>query len=228
MTATPFYTDDLVTIFHGDCRDDAFAAVLADADVLVTDPPYGIDWTGAGYNGGQAGSQIANDEDTNARDDVLAVWGDRPALVFGSPLRPFPDGTKQVLVWQKAADTGMLGAINGWRRDWEAVFVLGRWPNLPACRSSVVKGGGMGYREVKATKHPHTKPVSVMRDLIAACPPGVILDPFMGSGSTLVAAQQLGRECIGFDVEAKWCTMARDRLAHLPLFLADAEAEAVS
>lgn len=138
----PYYADEMVTIYHADCRD--HIDVLAGADVMVTDPPYGIDWTGAGYNGGQAGSQIANDADTTARDDVLDVWGDRPALMFGSPLRPFPDGTKQVLVWQKAADTGMLGAINGWRRDWEAVFVLGRWPNVPAARSSVVKGGAWG------------------------------------------------------------------------------------
>ena len=95
----PYYSDDAVTIYHGDCRE--VAAWLA-ADVLITDPPYGTESVGwdVSYGRGQkrrgeAGKNstpgvIANDSDSAARDEMLGLWGDRPACLFGSPRRPDP------------------------------------------------------------------------------------------------------------------------------------------
>lgn len=83
--AEPYYQDDTVTLFHGDCRE---VANWVGADVLVTDPPYGIGyqrgrWTQDRGRSGHDG--IAGDADTTVRDAVLTLWGvDRPALVFGS------------------------------------------------------------------------------------------------------------------------------------------------
>jgi len=86
----PYYSDDSVTLYHGDCRE---VTAWLEADVLVTDPPYGISWSTHG--GGrdlrnwaprQAKAGIVGDHSTEARDDVLSLWGDRPAVVFGSPL----------------------------------------------------------------------------------------------------------------------------------------------
>lgn len=71
--------------------------------------------------------------------------------------------------------------------------------------------------------HPNEKPVALMRRLIEKCPPGVIVDPFMGSGATLVACQQLGRECIGFDVDEKWCALAASRVSQGTLFALGAD-----
>ena len=75
----PYYQDDLVTLYHGDCLE--HLDVLDQADVMVTDPPYGIDWSPAkgGYRG--KGSQtviksaIKNDRNLVARDAALAAWG---------------------------------------------------------------------------------------------------------------------------------------------------------
>ena len=80
---TPYYADDLVTLFLGDCRE--VTEWLA-ADVLVTDPPYGIGWSKgdwAAAKGRQKHDGIANDGDTSVRDGALTAWGaERPALVF--------------------------------------------------------------------------------------------------------------------------------------------------
>lgn len=76
---TPYYSDDFVTLHHGDCRE--VTAWLA-ADVLVTDPPYGMALRSS-RNGELGDLRIEGDTDLGARDAALALWGTKPALVFG-------------------------------------------------------------------------------------------------------------------------------------------------
>lgn len=207
------YEDESVTLYAGDCR--MQTAWLA-ADVLVTDPPYGISWT-RGENKARWSkphSGIANDEDTSARDEVLAMWGDRPAIVFGSFYAPYPANVRQVLVWHKPADAGVVGSVTGYRRDAEPIFLVGEWPQRTVERSSVLRSSRESIKSVvAATGHPHTKPVDLMRWLIQRCPPGVIADPFTGSGSTLRAAKDLGRRAIGVEIDPAYCEIAAGRLA---------------
>ena len=113
---TPYYEYAGITIYHGDCLELWPLWDLAGA-VMVTDPPYGIRWTVPEYNGGRAHTGIANDATTGARDAVLALWSPRPAIMFGSPVLAPPDGLRQHLVWQKPSDSGVFGAVAGWRRD---------------------------------------------------------------------------------------------------------------
>ena len=207
--ATPYYSDDLVTLYHGDCL--ALADAWTGADVLVSDPPYGIAWVGGGFNGQRKHAGIVNDATTEARDAALGQWGSKPALMFGSPKLAAPAGCKQVLVWQKPADSGVVGSVTGWRTDWEAIYVLGTWPKRTATASSVITtGGGMGSY---LNGHPHAKPVPLMERLITKCPPGVIADPFAGSGSTLVAAVNQGRKVIGVEFEERYCELIAKRLS---------------
>lgn len=150
----------------------------------------------------------------------------KPALVFGD-LRYPPAGWRHALVFRKpaATATGMFGAFLPWRKDWEPIYAIGTdWPKTPSTRSAVVATGALsagGYRGyATATGHPHTKPVDVMEQLIDACPPGAVADPFAGSGSTLVAARNLGRRAVGVELEERYCETAARRLAQTVLPLA--------
>lgn len=219
---TPYYEQDGIVIYHGDCRSILPALSF---DVIVTDPPYGIRWS-RGVNGARnskAHGGILGDEDTSARDEMLALCGGRPAVVFGSFYAPYPDGTRQVLVWHKPADAGVVGATTGFRRDAEPVFLVGEWPIKTVRWPSVIRSSADGIAAiVTATGHPHTKPVDVVMRLIDACPPGIVADPFMGSGTTLVAAKRLGRQAVGIELDEAYCEVAAKRLAQgaLPLEIA--------
>ena len=216
MTA-PYWSDDLVTLFLGDCRE--VTEWLA-ADVLCTDPPYGIGWIrGAKERRGDVGHRgIVGDADTFTRDAALFAWGDRPAAVFGSFYAPPPLTVRQILVYRKAPDAGVVGSTTGYRRDVEPIFLTGPWPRRPAAWSSVITSNALGAVHLAGRYgHPHAKPVDVMETLIAACPPGVIADPFAGSGSTLVAARNLGRQAIGVEIDERYAEKAARRLSQQPL-----------
>lgn len=159
---------------------------------------------------------IAGDGDTVARDAVLALWGERAAAVFGDLRAPMPAGSKQVLIYEKPGDAGTTNSLAGFRRDAEAVHLLGAWPRTYGGRSSILRTGarqvggqlGPGGRY----GHPHAKPVDVMEVLIAACPAGIIADPFAGAGSTLIAARNQGRQAIGVEIEERYAERAARRL----------------
>jgi DNA modification methylase len=212
----PYYQDDLIMLFHGDCREiDAWQS----ADVLITDPPYGIAWK-KGLNkraNSRAHLGIVNDEDTAARDDILQVWGSRPAAVFGSLYAPFPANHKQALVWRKPGDAGVVGSVTGWRRDVELIFLVGDWPKRTAQWSSVLDSGArmVGGSNAPAARygHPHAKPLDLMESLVMACPAGVIADPFAGSGATLMAAKLQGRRAVGVELDERYCELMALRLS---------------
>ena len=220
---SPYYADDLVTLYLGDCRE---ITAWLEADVLCTDPPYGRGWEqGWTKSERQPGVSrphlvIEGDKDSVLRDWALSAWGDRLAVVFGDLMLAPPAGNKQTLVYRKAPNAGMKGVRAGFRRDVEAIYLTGPWPSrMGEGRSSVIGTGAREHanRITGRYGHPHAKPVDVMETLIAACPPGTIADPFAGSGSTLVAARNLGRPAIGVELEERYCERAARRLSQLTI-----------
>lgn len=208
----PYYEHDGITIYHGDCRD----ILPLPCDVLVFDPPYGINWRRSVNHArnSKAHEGICNDEDTSIRDSVLHAMPNHPAVVFGSFYAAPPVHVKQVLIWHKPLDAGVVGATTGYRRDAEPIYLVGPWPRRAVSCSGVLRSSIKSISAITThTGHPHTKPVDLIRQLIDRCPTGVILDPCMGTGSTLVAAQLQNRPAIGIEIDERYCEIAAQRLA---------------
>jgi len=206
--AEPYYQDEHVTLWHGDCLTET---AWLSADVLVSDVPYGIDYRSNQRRQTLARS-IAGDKDTVARDTVLQEWGTRPALIFGTWRIERPAGTRQVLIWDTKGALGMGAMDLPWKPAHQEIYVLGR--GFTGRRTSdvltVAPVQSLGYN---GRLHPHQKPVELMQALIDKCPPGIIADPFAGSGSTLVAAKALGRKAVGVELDERYCEVIAKRLA---------------
>lgn len=213
-----YYQDDYVTLYHGNCITEH--TEWTGADVLVTDPPYGVAFVSGQRKGAANFGLIAGDASSALRDAAVAAWGDsRPAIVFGSWRVPPPVGERQRLIWAKDGTPGMGDLRMPWGTSHEDIHVLGDgWSREVAgvkrtgsvIRSSGVRGGAAG--EENRWGHPTPKPVPLMERLIAACPPGVIAEPFAGSGATIVAARGLGRRVIAVELEERHCETIAKRL----------------
>lgn len=214
---TPYYSEGGISIYHGDAL--SFAL---DADVMLTDPPFGIAYRSGSLRTAENPRGIRGDDSTAVRDGVLEEWNG-PALVFGSPKAPEPYDVRTRLVWDQDGALGMGDLSLPWKPSWQFVYVIGGpWAGSRDC------GSVLRYPPVQSVGrvHPHEKPAGLLRMLLAKCIPGRVVDPFMGSGSTLVAAKSVGRPASGIEIEEKYCEIAAKRLAQEVLdFAASGPAE---
>lgn len=216
---TPYWQGDGITLYHGDCLE---VTDWLEADVLVTDPPYGMAHVSGWDNPNRA---IANDATTDVRDGVLALWGSKPAAVFGTWKMPRPVSTRHLVIWDKSDGTGSgMGDLDAaFGNSHEEIYILGSWPRGTRTRHPSVIRTGSGLRSLSGKLgHPTPKPEGLMGLVIAAAPPGTIADPFAGSGSTLVAAKLQGRSAIGVELEERYCEIAARRLDQGVLDFGDA------
>lgn len=202
-----YYQDDFVTLYHGDCLEQT---AWLDADVLVTDPPYGMAYVSGRKK--DVSLAIKGDESLNMRENALNLWGNKPALVFGTWKQPRPTNVRQLIVWDKRGGAGFSGDLNmTWADITEEIYVLGDgWVGRrrPAIYSIPT------LPSANRPDHPTPKPVSLLEELLDCINLGaVIADPFAGSGSTLLAARNLGRKAVGVEYEEKYCELIAKRLS---------------
>jgi len=200
----------------GDCRE--VLPTLGKVDAVVTDPPYGI-----GESAGKAKTRTSGlasrlrdanryrrdygtddwDDDTADDEVAMAVAMAKWSVVFGGNYYDLPPTTCW-LVWDK---------LNG-ETDFADCELA--WTNLPKAvrRIRFLWNGCMRRERDIDREHPTQKPVDVMKWCIEHIPPPnrVILDPFMGSGTTGVAAVKLGRSFIGIEREPKYFDIACRRI----------------
>ena len=203
---TPYYSDDLLTIYHGDCRE-----WMPEADVIVTDPPYGVSLNTAYRQAGRGPLAGANDYPPVYGDDQpfdptpflgysgVVLWG---ANYYADRLPP----RGQWLVWDKRDGVGFND-----QADCELAWTSGTTGTVP--RMFVHRWNGMLKASERNDRriHPTQKPVALMAWCLSFMPDGVVLDPFMGSGSTIKAAKEAGRKAIGIEIEERYCEIAATR-----------------
>jgi site-specific DNA-methyltransferase (adenine-specific) len=221
----PYYQDEAVTLYHGDARD-VLPDLADEVDLVLTDPPYGQQFAGAGVmtakanvraDGARQGVRVAR--------QVLFCAGERMkpdahALVFChweswpdfydacSALFPIKSG----LIWHK--DRGGMGDTEmEYSRDYEVILfgAHGRRPIAGRRDGAVIKG----FPPVGSSReHPTEKPIPLLKYLIEKHAPagGLVLDPFAGSGTTLRAAKDLGRRAIGIEIEERYCEVTARRM----------------
>lgn len=210
--AEPYFDDGTVTLYLGDCRE---ITEWTTAAVLVTDPPYGM-----AYVSGYKARPITSDTTTETRDHVLALWGDRPAIMFGTWRATRPSGIRSIAVWDKTDGVGPgMGDLNlPVGSSHEEIYLLGGpWRRAGKRVGSVVRTHESPAALSNRHGHPTVKPVDLMEQLIGWTS-GTVADPFAGSGSTLVAARNLGRRAIGIEIDEAYCETIVRRLQQQPLF----------
>lgn len=207
----PFYDNGQQVIYHGDCKSVLAELGMGGGMAVVSDPPYGIGYVHGAEPGNANASKfcgvpVAGDDEPFDPEflldfDRLILWGanhyfDKLPVKIGRWLvwdkrcgLSVNDGSCCEMAWAKGtggkADRMIRHLWDGYRKDSER-----------------------GIPRV----HPTQKPVPVMSWCIGFFPTGTILDPFMGSGTTLVAAKQLDRKAIGIELEEKYCEIAAKRL----------------
>jgi site-specific DNA-methyltransferase (adenine-specific)/modification methylase len=199
------------TLYLGDCME--ILPTLDKVDAVITDPPYGISL----QNHDKTGFYRAKRDWTIANDDSLQVavsvyeWAlkkEITTLMFCSPDLPIPGEWRNRLVWHKPG-LGMGGDPSTcWRRDWELILIRAN-KKLHGGRDSAVLQYEIRPNEFQ---HPCQKPIPLMAYLIKKLQSNFVLDPFMGSGTTGVAAIQMGRKFIGIEREPKYFDIACKRI----------------
>jgi DNA modification methylase len=208
----PYYEHAGITIYHGDCRE--ILPSLA-YDALLTDPPYGI---GLRSNGHFSARNVVGDHSQMLGEFARANAEARGvvAIMFANPLKPWSGEWKQHLVWDKGEAVGSGGDPKScWRMDWELIQCARIRELVGGRDSSVLRFHVRAFApEYDFRFHPCQKPTALLRYLLLRMGDiGTVADPFMGSGSTLVAAKNLGRTAIGIEVEERYCEIAAKRLA---------------
>jgi len=209
----PYFQDKYCTIYHGDCRE--ILPQIEPVDLILTDPPYGIDAGNYKRANTQYGKQKSVCKDygqsdwdkTSPTQELLNLCIEHAdkSIVFGGNYFRFPPSSCW-LVWDK------VNGDNGYA-DCELV-----WTNLKkAVRLFQYRWSGMLQENMGKNKearfHPTQKPVPLMKWCITqAGEVETILDPFMGSGTTLRAAKDLGRKSIGIEISEKYCEISANRL----------------
>jgi len=201
-----YYQDDWSTIYLGDCRD--ILPMLEPVDLVLTDPPYGINHPTDYNTRGRGKLAICNDypkvygDNEKFNPEFVLVY---PSVLWGANYYSsrLPD-TSGWLVWDKERPDNL---------DQSTCELA--WTNfVKGVRRFRFMWNGMIRKGNEPLWHPTQKPVELMQWVLTLpwTPQGCVIDPYMGSGSTLIAAKNLNRKSIGIEIEEKYCAIAVKRL----------------
>jgi len=200
------------TLYHGDCMD--VLPTLDKVDSVITDPPYGIALKNNDIDGHRraGGYEVLGDLDQTVGIQALEMFKREVVIAFASPFKPWPGVWRNLIVWDKGGAVGGGGDISTClKRSWELIQVA-RNGKMNGARAESV--WHFPITPADTADHICAKPVSLMCALIERFThhKQTILDPFMGSGTTGVAAMQMGRSFVGIEREQKYFDIACQRI----------------
>lgn len=208
----PYYSDEFVTVYHADCRDVLPAIDPASVALVLTDPPYGMDYKPLrGSDGSKRWSDgVEGDAEPFSPEHLLAfprlvLWG---ANWYADRLPP----SGGWIVWDKTP--------KGAKKGFHASHAELAWTNLfSSVRKFSLQWGGEA-RNNEPHLHPTQKPVGLMRWIVESWtnPGDLVLDPYMGSGPVAEACRDTGRRYIGIEKVDRYCAAAVRRLDQQVLF----------
>jgi len=221
----PYYEDQMITLYNADCRDVAEQIGEKTIDLLLTDPPYGM----AFNSGWTASTAVKSDGERQGARVVRTALNslspsfseDMHALVF-CHWKSWPDfhdhlchlfSFRNALIWSKGGG-GMGDLRHEYAKDYEVILfgAKGRGRELSGKRSGCI----LNCPRVPPQKRnlPYEKPVSLLTELIQkhSTENMLILDPFVGSGSTIIASMATKRKVIGIELDEKNCEIAARRI----------------
>ena len=205
----PYYEQDGITIYHGDCRE---VLPIVSADVLLSDPPYGIGLdTKARYHRNSDHAPIIGDDEPFDPSHLLSL--NLPSVLWGgnhycNRLPPTPGW----LAWIKVIFDGAFGTRSMDKKQAEMELA---WSNCISRPKSYrhLWDGVFRDSESGTRFHPAQKPVAVMQWCLSLMPSGSVLDPYAGCGPVLIAAKNINRRAIGIEIEERHCEIAAKRLS---------------
>ncbi|MFH2109041.1 MAG: site-specific DNA-methyltransferase [Patescibacteria group bacterium] len=222
LVSPPFYEDEYTKIYNMDCLTGMIA--LRPFDVIVTDPPYGIGAARNGTTGGDVGFKKNGERSRNivkVKDYGKQEWDikklpriylelmkyvSRHQVIFGGNYYgEYLGDTKSYIVWDKDNSGNFADCELAWTSYDRAVRkIKHRWNGMLQ----------QNMKEKEYRQHPTQKPLPVMIEIIEnyTNASDLVCDPFMGSGTTLVAAKSLERKAVGFEINPKYCIIAAERL----------------
>ncbi len=238
----PYYQDDLVTIYHGDCRE--VLPGLGMVGGVVTSPPYNLGDMSGGYanlSGGYASyhDQMPHGEYVAWQRGVLAdLWehltengaifyNHKPRVRGGllwTPLELNPGlPLRQIIIWARASGMNWSETHLLPMHEWILLFAK---PDFRFSKATSIVGDVWRLPQLQGDDRPdHPAPFPVglaarATNILAEANGGTVLDPFVGSGTTLVAAKASGLRSIGIEIEERYCEIAATRCSQEVLGLA--------
>ena len=210
---TPYYDKDGITIYCADCR--SILPFLEPVDLVLTDPPYGI---GADNPRGNTGKNKHILQRTYPSTNWDSVRGDVAAINHARQV------SQDQVIWGGNYFADVLPASGAWF-VWDKDNGENRYADCEMAWTSrdaaarLFRWKWHGFlqepgAEKEDRQHPTQKPLKLMTWCLSFFPKAeTILDPFMGSGTTLVAAKLLGKKAIGIEISEEYCRIAVERLA---------------
>jgi DNA modification methylase len=219
---TPYYDDGAVQIYHGDCREILPRFRKA---VVVSDPPYNVGYHYDGYKDSLPVEEYRELLRVCFRPSSVLLHYPMDVCAVSRLLRREPD---RCVAWVYNANT---------RYQWRMIAWFGVEPDFSRVKQPYKNQSDRRVRDLMArgstgtdlydwwnieqvknvsnekTEHPCQIPVKVMERTLMVTPADTVVDPFMGSGTTLVAAKRLGRKAIGIELNEAYCEVAAKRLA---------------